>query len=124
MLNFITKTVPVPKYIPGIRLSAKVVWKRGKYYAVMRNKDHLEIADTDSLKGCKWIYALPTNTFHNVWYKKLYDKNTTPGAIPMFLRYWGKYFHGMTIYGKVIDGIFHEIRRKDNESDIPTSTSG
>jgi hypothetical protein len=116
--NFIGKVVETPTHIPGKRVGVKVVWKNKKFVGRL-DKDLYDIKDWDNLEHCKWIYALPTNTYYPVWSRKPYQPPVEPdkNILAMTLRFWAKYRQGMTIYGKIVDGIFIEI--KHHESDIP-----
>jgi len=112
MISFVGKTVPYIQHTPGKKIGVKVVWKNFKFVGKYRNME-FPIYDWNNLTDCKYVYALPTNTYFNEWYKKPYVYQDDVNARNMTLRFWGKYKGGMTIYGKIIDNIFYEshIRR-------------
>ena len=120
MISFVGKTVEAPVVIPGKRVRAIVVWKNNKF-RVRVNKELYDLAGWDDLSGNKWIYALPTNTYYSAWRKKPYmpPKEPDKNVMEMTIRFWGKYFHSMTIYGKIVDNIFYQTKKGENESDLP-----
>jgi hypothetical protein len=122
MFNFVDKVVESLKHehTPGKRVSVKVIWKNGVFVGKYGDK-LVSIADYDDLTNCKWLYALPTNTYYTPWHRSPYDAPVKPdkNALEMRLRFWGKYKTGMTIYGKIVDNVFHEVKHRDNESGIP-----
>jgi hypothetical protein len=110
MINFISKTIPLPIYLPGKRISGKVVWKKDKFQ-VKVDKDIYDIVGWDDISDSNVIYALPTNTYFSPWHKQIYNhKPDNIDIMKMTLRYWGKYRHGMTIYGKIIDNLFYPLK--------------
>lgn len=127
MISFINKTIPTPEHIPrtpGKMIKGKVVWKSGIFR--IRVKDTLyDLFEWDNLSECTHLYCLPTNSFHTVWYKKPYFPPVEPDkdVLAQTLRYWGKYWHGMTLYGKIVDGVFHPRKKRQNESNIPEATA-
>lgn len=114
MISFIGKVIETPTYTPGKRVGVKVVWKRDRFIGRI-DKMIYEIEGWNDLTDCKWIYALPTNTYYSSWHKKPYmpPVEPDPNILAMTLRYWGKYRADMTIYGKIIDNIFIEIKHRD-----------
>lgn len=109
MISFVNKTVTTVVKTPGKRVSAKVVWKNNRFYA-KRDSKYYEIDKWDDLSNSRYIYALPTNTYFTPWHRKLYSVTTDATAISLLLRFWGKYKHGDTIYGKIVDTKFYESR--------------
>lgn len=108
-ISFVKKTVEVPKFTPGKRVAVKVVWKNNRFVA-KKDKDCFEIVGWDDLSKSKWVYALPTNSYFTPWHRKDYIPIADRNALEMTLRFWGKYRHGMTIYGKIVDGMFNETK--------------
>ena len=120
MFNFTGKIVETPKHTPGKRISAKVIW-RGKFMAKVE-KEYFNIEGEKDLTDCVTLYALPTNRMVSCWSRKPCPVITDPDALAMTLRFWGKYFSGMTIYGKIIDNIFVESKHKNNEPNLSETT--
>ena len=123
MISFIGKTVEVKESVirtPGKRISVKVVWKNGRFQA-RKDKDLYEVDGWDDLSNVKWIYALPTNSYFSPWSRRPYLPPSEPDkdVLAMTLRFWGKYRHDMTIYGKVVDGVFYQSKPNYNELNIP-----
>lgn len=119
-ISFVGKTIEVPKTIPGKRIRAKVIWKNldNKFVAKI-DKVYYDIEGYNDLTNVKWVYALPTNTFFPCWFRKPYEynKDIDPDVLAMTLRFWGKYREGMSIYGKIIDNIFCEIKHINHTQD-------
>ena len=128
MISFINKTIAAPEHIPrtpGKRVAVKVIWKNNKFIGRI-DKQEIEIDGWNYLSESKWIYALPTNTYYTPWSRKLYQPPDKPDKdiLAMTLRFWGKYWSNMTIYGKIEDGIFYQSKkREDNEPDISEATT-
>ena len=123
MISFVGKVVKAPisiPYIPGKKIKGHVVWKNG-VFRIRIDKELYDIEGWDDISECKWIYALPTNTYHTPWYRKPYMPPVDPDrdVLAMTLRYWGKYWHGITLYGKLVNGKFvHHKKKKEYESSI------
>lgn len=120
MISFVGKHIETKEVIrtPGKRITAKVVWKKDKFQ-VRIEKDLYDIEGWDDLSECTCIYALPTNTFFTPWHRKLYThKSDSSETIQTTLRYWGRFRHGMTVYGKLIDNVFYPSKVNKNESII------
>lgn len=109
MISFIGKTVESPILIihtSGKKIIGKVVWKKDKFQ-VRVGKDIYDIDGWNDISECNYIYALPTNTFFTPWHMKQYTHVNDANTLSMILRYWGKYRHNMTIYGKIINNVFY-----------------
>lgn len=119
MISFIGKTIEAPIHIPGKRIGVKVIWKNSKFIARL-GKDEFEIDGWNDLTDCKWVYALPNNTYFTPWHRKPYMPPAEPdkSVLEMTLRFYGKYWNNMTIYGKLIDNIFYQSKPKEDEPDI------
>lgn len=111
MKTFVGKAIPVVTIVrtPGKRISAKVIWKDFRFYAKV-NKILYPIYDWNNVSECSYLYALPTNTYFTNWYRRPFKSNNDEDSNKMFLHFWGKYKHGMTIYGKLINDVFYESR--------------
>jgi hypothetical protein len=114
MISFIGKVVETPTYIPGKRVGVKVVWKGDRFIGRI-DKEIYEIEGWNDLTNCKWVYTLPNNTYYPPWRKRPYmpPVEPDPDVLAMTLRFYGKYWNGMTIYGKIVDGVFIEIKHRD-----------
>jgi len=128
MFTFIGKTIKAPEQIPkllGKRVKVKAIWKNGKFVGRVDNKTIVEIDGWDDLTNCKWIYALPTNTYFTPWHRKPYMPPEQPDkdVLEMTLRFWGKYWHNMTIYGKIVNGVFYQSKSRNHESVISETIS-
>jgi hypothetical protein len=114
MMDFSTKVVAAPVHdnIPGKRIHGRVHWRNNEF-VVKIGENVFPIKDWDDLSECKWTYALPTNTYYTPWHRRLYDYPEKPDrdVLAMTLRFWGKYRTDMTIYGKIVDGMFIEVKR-------------
>lgn len=111
MISFVGKSIETIERTTGKRVSVKVVWKNFKFAANFKDKQ-IEIFGWNDLSNSKYVYALPTNTYHSEWHKRPYVKQDDPDAIAMSLRFWGKYKQGMIIYGKIVNDIFYESKPK------------
>lgn len=109
MISFVGKTIEAPEIVSEKRVGGKVLWKYGKYYVKIDGVNY-EIKDVNNLTKIKWIYALPTNRYFTPWYRKPYTQIEDNNALEMTLRFWGKYKQGMTIYGRIENGIFTETK--------------
>ena len=121
MISFIGKTIDAPEQVirtPGKRISGKVVWKKDKFQ-IRVGKDIYDIDNWDDISECNFIYALPTNTYYTPWHRKAYlHKPDNIDIMKMTVRYWGRFRHGMTIYGKIVDNIFYPSKIHNDESTI------
>ena len=129
MFNFINKTVATPirePSTPGKRISAKVIWSGDKFRVRLKDKHVYDINGWDDFSSIKYVYALPRNTYFGAWHKRPYLPPDNPDAevLAMTKRYWGKYYSGLTIYGKIVDGIFVQSKPNYNERSIPEVTKG
>ena len=123
MISFINKTVEAPIKLPGKKVKVKVVWKNNKFQGRI-GKDVYDIDGWDDLSKCKYVYSLPTNTYYTPWHKRPYlpPEDNDKNILAMTLRFWGKYWQGMTLYGKIVDNIFYQNPIKHVESNIPKVT--
>ena len=127
MISFIGKTVEAPisiPHTPGKKIKGHVVWKNG-VYRIRIDGELYDIEGWDDLSDCKWIYALPTNTYHTPWYRKPYMPPIDPDkdVLAMTLRYWGRYWQGMTLYGKLVDSKFVHYKKIKHESSLSEVTT-
>ena len=127
MFNFASKIVATPKHepkTPGKRLSGKVIWQGDKFRIRLKDKTVYDIANWNDFSNIKYVYALPRNTYFGAWHKRSYlpPDNPDKEVLAMTLRYWGKYYPGLTIYGKIVDGLFVQSKPNYNESSISEVT--
>ena len=122
MISFIGKIIEAPisiPYTPGKKIKGHVVWKNG-VFRLRIDKELYDIEGWDDISECKWIYALPTNSYYTPWTKKPYFPPIDPdkNALAMTLRYYGKYWSGMTLFGKLVDGKFVHSKKIEHESSL------
>ena len=124
MISFVNKTIEVVNKLPGKKVKVKVIWKNSKFQGRL-DKNVYDIDGWDNLDGCKYVYALPTNTYYTPWHKRSYQppENADKDILRMTLRFWGKYWQGMTLYGKIIDNIFYQNPTKDAKPSITESAT-
>jgi hypothetical protein len=127
MFNFSKKIVFTPTREPkttGKRISGKVVWSGDKFRVRLKNKSVYDINNWNDFSSIKYVYALPRNTYFGAWHKRPYLPPNEPDKeiLDMTKRYWGKYYAGLTIYGKIVDGIFVQSKPNYNERSISEVT--
>jgi hypothetical protein len=111
LFSFINKTVDTVVRTPGRKVSARVKWKcKKEIFVAIVNKIEYPIYNSNVLDK-DYIFALPSNTFVPAWTKRSYSiVNPDAEVLAMTLRFWGKYFDNMIIYGTVANNIFYETR--------------
>lgn len=125
MISFVGKIVEAPIEIEGKTVKGKAVWK-GNKFQIRIGKELFDIDEWNNLTGCKNVYALPTNTYHTPWFKQPYFPPEKPDrdAMEMRLRFWSKYYQGMTLFGRLKDNIFYQRKNRVYESIISKDNKG